>query len=630
MGSDTMIGTMIGFMDNHFINKLLGRNTDFLYTDEAKALIKDKVVLVTGGGGSIGGEIVQQAINLGAKDVYCVDQDEFALYNLQLKLTGTALLTDERLILADIRNEAVVDKIFSEVEPDIVYHAAANKHLPLLERSPMAAFCTNVVGTTVIANACVKHAVKVFINISTDKAARPTSILGITKRIAEYITSDVSGSDTRVASVRFGNVLGSRGSFLPTLAWQIKNNQTVTVTHPDITRYFMTIPEAAPLGNFEIVLTCGDDIVENITLGANGYRDIELASGLVCTVVENDTRGAVLVSYSPSDTVTIATNQQQQIDVINDYRTDEPVEPEEPTEPEEPVDPVIPTCNQGVNLIENGSFENPVISQDADGWDVFDSVINGLAWIVSWLNPTAESPDVAKLELQNGFTASEGVQYAELDANFSSIGAEFEGEDSRVVISQSIATIPGYTYSVNFDFAAIPAIPDAEERNVNSLPENNRMNVLVDGEVIRTVEADGSNDDDANWTSYTVTFVATTETTEIAFADAGLVDTFGTWLDNVRVYCVGENGGGETPTEPTNPTPNRGGGGYTPGERPGSTPDGEVLGDSISLPEGEVLGDQVTVVPTGAPNTGAGGTNYYFVAAALALAAFATRRLQIN
>lgn len=247
MGSDTMIGTMIGFMDNHFINKLLGRNTDFLYTDEAKSLIKDKVVLVTGGGGSIGGEIVQQAINLGAKDVYCVDQDEFALYNLQLKLTGTALLTDKRLILADIRNEAVVDKIFSEVKPDIVYHAAANKHLPLLERSPMAAFYTNVIGTKVIANACIKHAVKVFINISTDKAARPTSVLGITKRIAEYITSSVAVSSTRVASVRFGNVLGSRGSFLPTLAWQIQNNQTVSVTHPDITRYFMTIPEAAAL-----------------------------------------------------------------------------------------------------------------------------------------------------------------------------------------------------------------------------------------------------------------------------------------------------------------------------------------------------------------------------------------------
>lgn len=294
--------------------------------------------------------------------------------------------------------------------------------------------------------------------------------------------------------------------------------------------------------------------------------------------------------------------------------------------PAEPAEPVIPVCDQGLNLIENGSFENPVISQDADGWDIFDSVVNGLVWVVSWLNPTAESPAVAKLELQNFFSASEGNQYAELDANFISGGAEFEGEDSRVVISQNIVTIPGHTYSIQFDFSAIPTILRGVERGVDGSVENNRMNVLVNGDVVRTVEADGTGNDDTEWNAYTVTFVATAQNTEIAFADAGLIDTFGTWLDNVRVHCVGEDGNGGNEA----PTPSRSGGGYAPGERPSSAPEGEVLGDSTSLPEGEVLGDQVTVVPTGAPNTGAGGMNYYVVALALALAAFATRRFTTN
>ena len=227
---------------------LLGRNTEHLYSSQASELIFNKVILVTGAGGSIGSEIVRQVTGLGAKRVYCVDQDEFALYQLQLNTVGSALLTDSNLILADIRNREVMDQIFSDVKPDIVFHAAANKHLPLLERSPASAITTNVLGTSNIANVCLKHNVKVFINISTDKAARPSSVLGFTKRLAEYCVSNIVGkSEMRVASVRFGNVLGSRGSFLPTLAWQIEAGKTVMLTDPETTRFFMTIREASAL-----------------------------------------------------------------------------------------------------------------------------------------------------------------------------------------------------------------------------------------------------------------------------------------------------------------------------------------------------------------------------------------------
>jgi FlaA1/EpsC-like NDP-sugar epimerase len=227
--------------------QLLDREIQPVYGPEARQLIKDQTVLVTGAGGSIGSELVRQLLRLDAGRVYFVDQDEFALHNLQLEITGAGLLDDERFILCDIRDALTIGRIFAEVRPTIVYHAAANKHLPLLERSPAAAIQTNVLGTEVIARACVESGVQTFVNISTDKAAQPSSVLGMTKRLAEIVSAGLAGMGTRVASVRFGNVLGSRGSFFPTLAWQIASGLTVKVTHPDVSRYFMTIPEAAGL-----------------------------------------------------------------------------------------------------------------------------------------------------------------------------------------------------------------------------------------------------------------------------------------------------------------------------------------------------------------------------------------------
>lgn len=233
--------------DAAIMAELLKRDTTPAYSPAAKRLIKNKTVLVTGGGGSIGSEIVRQLVLLGAKKVYCIDNDEYALYKMSLELYGNALLTEDNLVLVDIKDRLLMSRLFARVKPEIVYHAAAHKHLPLLERSPVAGIKTNIFGTDNVASLCVEHGVKYFVNISTDKAAAPVSILGMSKRLAELCAAGYKGGVTKVASVRFGNVLGSRGSFLPTLIWQIENGKPVTVTDPDVSRFFMSIPEAAAL-----------------------------------------------------------------------------------------------------------------------------------------------------------------------------------------------------------------------------------------------------------------------------------------------------------------------------------------------------------------------------------------------
>lgn len=239
--------TSININDKAFTAKLLERDTTPIYSFRAKELIKDKVVLVTGAGGSIGSEIVRQLVKLKADKVYCLDNDEYSLYNLSLELYEDGLLSSENLILADIRDKKSILRIFAQVNPDIVYHAAAHKYLPLLEQAPVEAINTNVFGTDNIVSACIECGVKYFVNVSTDKAARPVSVLGMTKRLAELCTAGYRGGTTKVASVRFGNVLGSRGSFLQTLMWKIENEKTMQITHPEVTRFLMTIPEAVSL-----------------------------------------------------------------------------------------------------------------------------------------------------------------------------------------------------------------------------------------------------------------------------------------------------------------------------------------------------------------------------------------------
>ena len=227
---------------------LMGRRP--IRTDEAAItqFIRDKRVLVTGAGGSIGSELARQLLRYDPRQLTLLDRDESALHSTQLTLDGKGDLTSNSLALADIRDRAALDKIFTDRKPEIVFHAAALKHLSMLERFPAEAYKTNVLGSRNVLDASLAHNTRVFVNVSTDKAADPTSILGYSKLITERLTASTHASPgDRYMSVRFGNVLGSRGSVIETFRFQISQGGPLTVTDQDVTRYFMTIPEAVHL-----------------------------------------------------------------------------------------------------------------------------------------------------------------------------------------------------------------------------------------------------------------------------------------------------------------------------------------------------------------------------------------------
>ncbi|MFN8185192.1 MAG: nucleoside-diphosphate sugar epimerase/dehydratase [Candidatus Nanopelagicales bacterium] len=230
------------------VTDLLGRDPVNTDVEACRRFLKGKRVLVTGAGGSIGSELCRQVARFEPAALLMLDRDESALHALQLSMTGRALLDSNDVILADIRDPEALQHAFELHRPEVVFHAAALKHLPMLEQYPEEAWKTNVLGTANVLEAARAVGVEVFVNISTDKAANPTSVLGYSKRIAERITASV-GADTagKFISVRFGNVLGSRGSVLPAFAEQIARGGPVTVTDPDVTRYFMMIPEACQL-----------------------------------------------------------------------------------------------------------------------------------------------------------------------------------------------------------------------------------------------------------------------------------------------------------------------------------------------------------------------------------------------
>jgi dTDP-glucose 4,6-dehydratase len=226
---------------------LLGRRP--IRSDDVKIaqFIRGKRVLITGAGGSIGSEIARQVHRFAPSSLAMVDRDETSLLNLQLSLDGTGLLTGEGLILGDVRDQERLEEIFALMKPEIVFHAAALKHLTTLERFPEEAHKTNVIGTKNVIDTAVKFNVKTFVNISTDKAADPSSALGKSKLITERLTSAVHGDDKKYISVRFGNVIGSNGSFIHTFRHQIRHGGPITITHPEVTRFFMTVSEAVHL-----------------------------------------------------------------------------------------------------------------------------------------------------------------------------------------------------------------------------------------------------------------------------------------------------------------------------------------------------------------------------------------------
>ena len=232
------------------IEDLLERDPIQINNNEIKAQIKGKRILVTGAAGSIGSEIVRQLIPYSPDVIILCDQAETPLHNLELELKENGTRINCISYLADVTNKTRMQKLFEEFEPQYVYHAAAYKHVPMMELCPTEAVRNNVIGVKIIADLAIKHKVERFVMISTDKAVNPTNVMGASKRMAEmYVQalSNQTGLATKFITTRFGNVLGSNGSVIIRFKEQIEKGGPVTVTHPNITRYFMTIPEACQL-----------------------------------------------------------------------------------------------------------------------------------------------------------------------------------------------------------------------------------------------------------------------------------------------------------------------------------------------------------------------------------------------
>ena len=230
------------------IEDLLGREPIKMNLDDMNGIIKDKIIMVTGGGGSIGSELCRQIVKYEPKQLVLIDIYENNAYDIQQEIKRHFPEIDLKVLIASVRDEHKMDKIFEQYKPEIVFHAAAHKHVPLMEDSPCEAIKNNVFGTQNVVNLSDKYNVKKFVLISTDKAVNPTNIMGATKRCCEMIVQTKNKtSKTEFVAVRFGNVLGSNGSVVPLFKKQIEEGGPVTVTHEEVTRFFMTIPEAVSL-----------------------------------------------------------------------------------------------------------------------------------------------------------------------------------------------------------------------------------------------------------------------------------------------------------------------------------------------------------------------------------------------
>ena len=276
------------------IEDLLGRDQVELNMKEIAGYIEGQTVLVTGGGGSIGSEIARQLANYGPRRVVVFDIYENTSFELQQELKMSCPNLDLKVEIGSVVSETSVDSLFNKYRPAVIFHAAAHKHVPLMEDTPYEAVLNNVYGTSNVMNAAERYNAKQFVLISTDKAVNPTSVMGATKRICEMLMQDHAAKtkSTKFVAVRFGNVLGSNGSVIPTFKKQIAAGGPVTVTHKDITRYFMTIPEAVQLvleagsmakGGEIFILDMGEpvkilDLAEKLIRlsGSEPYRDIPI------------------------------------------------------------------------------------------------------------------------------------------------------------------------------------------------------------------------------------------------------------------------------------------------------------------------------------------------------------------
>lgn len=264
------------------VEDLLGRDPVQLDLEKIEETIKDRVVLITGAGGSIGSEICRQLAKFEPKQMILLGHGETSIYHIEMELAHSEDTADIEIIteIADIQDFNKMMYVMGKYLPDFVFHAAAHKHVPLMERNPDEAVKNNLIGTMNVARAANWHGVQTFVLISSDKAVHPTSVMGATKRLAEMVVQNMNhDSKTKFVVVRFGNVLGSRGSVIPLFKKQIQEGGPVTVTHPDMVRYFMTIPEASRLCIQAAVLAGGGEIFV-LDMG-EPVRIVDLAQKLI-------------------------------------------------------------------------------------------------------------------------------------------------------------------------------------------------------------------------------------------------------------------------------------------------------------------------------------------------------------
>lgn len=279
-------------LKNVEVEDLLGREPVKLDIGTISEYVTGNTVMVTGAGGSIGSEICRQLMRFEPKKILLVGHGEFSIYSIDMELRKTFAETDTEIIpiIGDVKDKKRIFEIVEEHKPAIIYHAAAHKHVPLMEYNPHEAVKNNIIGTRNVAEAADKFFVRTFVLVSTDKAVNPTNVMGASKRIAEMVVQNMAkNSETKFVAVRFGNVLGSRGSVIPLFKKQIENGGPITITHPDITRYFMTIPEASRLviqagtlahGGEIFVLDMGEpvkivDLAKNL-IKLSGYTEDEI------------------------------------------------------------------------------------------------------------------------------------------------------------------------------------------------------------------------------------------------------------------------------------------------------------------------------------------------------------------